>query len=93
MVVMAIFKEMLLQKQSNLQATSSKINTEVDWIFFLLILGKPGTGKTHTLHACIEYCLTNRLQVCVGTPTRTLARVYSARYHESVNCDTLHSIF
>lgn len=60
---------------------------------FPLVLGKPGTGKTHTIHKCIQHCLNNGLNPCVAVPTGTLACTYKELYGEDVTCDTLHGIF
>ena len=71
------------------QCTSS----DVDWRSFLLILGKPGTGKTSNRHKCIKYCLENHLSVAIAVPTGTLACTYREKYEDSVTCDTLHGLF
>ena len=61
---------------------------DVDWQSILLLLGKPGTGKTFTLHKSIQYCLQNNTSVAVAFPTGTLARTYRQKYGDSVACDT-----
>ena len=59
----------------------------------ILILGKPGSGKTYLLNACIEYCMENGHTVSVATPTGCLACMYKSALPDSVTCETIHSMF
>ena len=77
-VVYNFVKQMIALRENFLTSFGEEpSNTcDVDWRSFLLILGKPGTGKTFTVHKCIQYCLQNHLSVAVAVPTGTLACRY-----------------
>ncbi len=87
-----MFTDMLEQRDNFYHEIPCKLS-DVDWRRFPLVLGKPGTGKTFTLHKCIQYCIQNHIAVCVALPTGTLACTYRDRYDDAVVCDTVHSLF
>ena len=60
---------------------------------FILVTGKPGSGKTHLLLTCIDHALTTNNSVAVGAPTGTLAQTLSDSIGQTIHCDTLHSLF
>lgn len=65
----------------------------VDWKRFILVTGKPGTGKTHVMYSCIEHCIEQERKVLVAAPTGYLASQYRAQFGDDVTCDTIHSAF
>ena len=66
---------------------------EIDWKKYLLVTGKPGCGKTHTLNACISERVTRRLKVCVAAPTGFLACKFKAIFGDDISTDTVHAAF
>lgn len=66
---------------------------EIDWRKFILVTGKPGTGKTQTLLRCIDYCMSMHRSVHVATPTGFLATRYQQEFHDDITADTVHSAF
>eukprot|EP00795_Rhopilema_esculentum_P003594 gene3594-12991_t len=68
-------------------------DSALDWKKFPLILGKPGSGKTYTIHKCIRFCIENDYNVAVAVPTGVLACTYREIYDDDVHCDTVHSLF
>lgn len=68
-------------------------STTNDWTKILSITGKPGTGKTKCLHACIQYLIDRQLKCLVATPTGFLASSYRALFDTDIDANTLHSSF
>ena len=48
---------------------SSSMATGIDWHKYILIKGKPGTGKSHAIKVVIEESLEEEYTVCCATPT------------------------
>jgi len=64
------------------------------WKRFILINGKPGTGKTHTICKAISATLREEYNVKVAAPTGFLASTYRARFsEENFSADTIHGLF
>lgn len=61
----------------------------------VLILGKPGCGKSFIIINVVNYCLENDLCVLFACPTAYQAQQYLDIFPENknVNADTIHSIF
>ncbi len=66
---------------------------EAGWKRFVLVTGKPGTGKSQTIIQCINYATTKDYEVCIATPTGILACTFAQIVPENVHCETLHSLF
>ena len=54
-------------------------STGIDWRKFILIKGKPGTGKTHATKVVIQESLDEEYTVCCATPTGILTSTYRQR--------------
>ena len=64
------------------------------WKSFILINGKPGTGKTHTVCKAISAALQQDYNVKVAAPTGFLASTYRGRFSEdNFSADTIHGLF
>ena len=74
----------VLQPEEPTCSTSSTLN---DWTKIISITGKPSTGKTKCLHACIQYLIDKQFKCLVATPTGFLhfphyfLRPYNAQIH------------
>ena len=65
-----------------------------DWRKFVLIRGKPGTGKTYALLHSIHTALKADYRVLCTTPTGMLSSTYNSIVtDESFSADTIHSAF
>ena len=65
-----------------------------DWRKFILIRGKPGTGKTYAVLHNIRQALANEYRVLCTTPTGMLSSTYNATItDENFASDTIHSAF
>ena len=61
---------------------------------YILIKGKPGTGKSHTVKVVIEESLEEDYTVCYATPTGIVTSSYRSQFvEESFYCDTIHVMF
>ena len=67
--------------------------SELDWTKFILLLGKPGTRKTHTVCTSVRRTLEDRFLVAVAGPTGFLASLYRAEFDEEALIDTVHAMF
>ena len=65
----------------------------VDWRKFVLLTGKPGTGKTHCVHKAMDEALDDERQIMVATPTGFLATTYANVFGTDITTDTVHSAF
>ena len=76
------------------EAPAASIATGLDWRKYILIKGKPGTGKSHAIKVVIEESLEEEYTVCCATPTGILTSSYRAQFIEdSFYCDTIHTMF
>ena len=75
-------------------ATSEQadLSSQVDWTKFILLLGKPGTGKTHTVCTSVRRALEDRFLVAVVGPTGFLASLYRAEFDQEALIDTVHAM-
>ena len=65
-----------------------------DWRKFLLVRGKPGTGKTFAVLHSIRTALEAHYKVLCATPTGMLSSTYNSIIpDEGFNADTIHSAF
>lgn len=64
-----------------------------NWTKVITITGKPGTGKTRCMQACIEYLISKRRRCLVATPTGYLASTYRSVFDTDIDCETIHSSF
>ncbi|XP_067026465.1 ATP-dependent DNA helicase PIF1-like [Acropora muricata] len=65
-----------------------------DWRKFLLVRGKPGTGKTFAVLRSIRTALEAEYKVLCATPTGMLSSTYNSIIpDEGFNADTIHSAF
>ena len=68
--------------------------TNLDWRLFILIKGKPGTGKSFALLHIIKRVLELEYRVLCVTPTGMLASNYAAAIsHTQFTANTIHSSF
>lgn len=61
----------------------------------VLILGKPGCGKSFIITNVVNYCLQNELSVLFACPTAYQAQQYLDLFpdEKNISADTIHSIF
>ena len=72
----------------------SNENRRLDWRNFILVLGKPGTGKSHAIKASIYAALQDNYRVVVATPTGILQSTYRSQLtQDQFQADTIHSLF
>ena len=64
-----------------------------DWRKVITITGKPGTGKTKCMHACISCVVSTGRRCLVATPTGYLASTYRSVFDSDIVCETVHSSF
>ncbi len=86
LVLFTMFTDMLKQRDKFHHEIPCK-PSDADWLKSILVLGKPGTGETFTIHQCIDYCRKNNTSVCL-----TLACTYREKFDDTVHCDTVHSL-
>ena len=76
------------------EISSSSISSGINWQKYILIKGKPGTGKSHAVKVVIEDSLDKEYTVCCATPTGILTSSYRSQFvEESFYCDTIHAMF
>ena len=74
-------------------SADSRLSCPSDWTKIISVTGKPGTGKTKCLHACIQYIIEKQLRCLVATPTGFLASSYRALFDTDIDANTVHSSF
>ena len=68
--------------------------TGIDWKKFLLVQGKPGTGKSFAVKAVIQHDIDQEYNVCCATPTGILTSTHRNQFvDDNFACDTIHSLF
>lgn len=66
----------------------------LNWHKYILIKGKPGTGKSHAVKVVIEECLEDDYTICCATSTGILTSTYHYQFvEETFCCDTIHAMF
>ena len=86
----ACFKRLLDQRTEYYSHTSTVTQ---EWMQFIMLSGKPGSGKSYLLLMCIHHALATGCSVVVAAPTGILAQTFAESLHDEVHCDTLHSLF
>lgn len=66
---------------------------DLDWQKFILVLGQPGTGKTHTVCSSVRRTLQERFKVAVAGPTGLIAALYRGQFEDEAYIDTVHAMF
>ena len=66
---------------------------EIEWQRPTLITGNPGTGKSHTILACVSELLKHEVNILIATPTGFLSSCYRPQTQHEVTCETVHSSF
>ncbi|KAJ7359022.1 hypothetical protein OS493_019929 [Desmophyllum pertusum] len=64
-----------------------------DWRKFILLCGKPGTGKTHTVITAIREAIHNDWRVAIAPTTGFLASGYRNQFDHHILVNTVHSMF
>ena len=76
------------------QEEASNSSSGEEWKKFILINGKPGTGKTYTVCKAISATLQEEYNVKVAAPTGFLASTYRGKFtEETFSADTIHGLF
>ena len=65
----------------------------IRWEKPILIIGKPGAGKTETICQCVCKQMESDKNILVAAPTGFLARRFRAILPTKVDCETVHSAF
>ena len=68
-------------------------NPDVDWRKILLLIGKPGTGKTHCVKKAIRKAVDENRAVLVTTQTGFFPTTYAAHFLDEIDTNTIHSAF
>ena len=68
-------------------------DSHIEWQCPTPVTGKPGTGKSHAILACVSQLLEQDINIMVATPTGFLASGYRSQTPDEVTCDTVHSSF
>ena len=74
-------------------APSASHTENLNWKKFILVTGKPGTGKTHCLQRAIRDASDDQRKVLTATPTGFLATTYAEHFFDEIVADTVHSAF
>ena len=64
-----------------------------EWQQYLLLVGEPGTGKSHALKEAIKKFSANNCKILVATPTGYLATEYKDCFPDDIESDTIHPSF
>ena len=60
---------------------------------FVLLMGKPGTGKTHCVHKAMDEALDDEHQIMVAMPTGFLATIgYGNVFGTHISTDTIQCL-
>ena len=83
----------LSENENAYMETDDALGANNEWQKYLLLTGKPGTGKTFCIHKAITQTIEQGLRVMVATPTGFLASTYSETFDNGVSTNTVHSAF
>ena len=64
-----------------------------DWRKFILITGRPGSGKSQIMNRTIQKCIEEGRNILATAPTGILASRYKKSFHPHIHTDTVHSAF
>ena len=67
--------------------------SDIQWQTPILISGKPGSGKSHTILSTVEHLADRDFSILIASPTGYLSSVFRANVSSTVNCDTIHAAF
>ena len=65
----------------------------IQWQKPILITGKTGFGKLHTILACVPELIDRNVNILIVSPTGFLSSVFRAKVSDYVMCDTVHAAF
>lgn len=65
---------------------------DLDWRKLILLVGKPGTGKTHTVCTSVQRTLQDQFKVAIAAPTGFLTNLYRAQFEDEAYIDTVHAM-
>lgn len=90
-----IFMKMVNERSEHYESNECFLDDSLlkGWQKFLLIEGKPGTGKTHLVSNLVRKCISQDMCIHVATPTGMLSSIYSNNFGGDITCDTVHSTF
>ena len=82
-------------QETNTYLTGSmqSVNTNINWQQPILLVGKPGSGKSEAISHCVVKHIANQQNILVAVPTGFLASRFRAILPDDVTCDTVHSVF
>lgn len=66
---------------------------QIEWQKPVIVLGDPGSGKTHTICYLVKKHFTNSRNILLALPTAFLASRLRGQLPNEVVCDTVHAIF
>ena len=72
---------------------SSTYPENCDWRKFILITGRPGSGKSQIVKHIIQQCLHEERNMLVGCPTGLLASDNNDTFAGQITSNTIHSAF
>ena len=64
---------------------------DLDWRKLILLVRKPGTGKTHTVCTSVKRTLQDQLKVAIAAPTG-FPNLYRAQFEDEAYIDTVHAM-
>ena len=81
-------------EQEDADGGAPRSSSSEDWKKFILINGKPGTGKTYALCKGVRITLEQEYTVNLAAPTGFLASTYRGKFTEdNFSADTIHALF
>ena len=68
-------------------------NSHIQWQKPNLITGKPCSGKSHIILACVDESIDRDVNILISSPTGFLSSVFKSKVSDHVTCDTVHAAF